>query len=54
MTLYAQAGRPEDVSLVTDEVGQVLRSRHRPDAEYNVENLSSILETSRRQSLAGT
>jgi putative ABC transport system permease protein len=54
MTLYAQAGRPEDVPIVTDEVGQVLRSRHRPDAEYNVENLSSILETSRRVSLALT
>jgi putative ABC transport system permease protein len=54
VTLYAQAGRPEDVPLVTDRVGQVLKSRHRPEAEYNVQNLSSILETSRRISFALT
>ena len=31
-----------------------MRSRHRPDADYDVQNLSSILETSRRISLALT
>ena len=54
VTLYAQAGRAEYVSLVTDRVAQILKSRHRPEAEYNVENLSSILDTSRRISFALT
>jgi putative ABC transport system permease protein len=54
ITLYAQAGRAEYVPLVTNQVAQVLKSRHRPEAEYNVENLSSILDTSRRISFALT
>lgn len=54
LTLYAQADRPEDVPQVTDEVAQILRSRHRPEVEYEIQNLSSILETSRRISLAMT
>ncbi|HXO88340.1 MAG TPA: ABC transporter permease [Candidatus Acidoferrales bacterium] len=54
VTLYAQAGRAEYVPLVTNRVAQILKSRHRPEAEYNVENLSSILDTSRRISFALT
>jgi putative ABC transport system permease protein len=54
ITLYAQAARPEDVPSVTAEVAQILRKRHRPEAEYTVDNLSSILETSRRVSFALT
>jgi putative ABC transport system permease protein len=54
VTLYAQALRPEDVPLVTQRVSQVLRSRHRPEIEYDVENLSSILDMSRRISFALT
>jgi putative ABC transport system permease protein len=54
VTLYAQADHPEDVPLVTQEVARILKSRHRPEAEYNVQNLSSILETSRRISVAMT
>jgi len=54
VTLYAQADTPDDVPEVTDEVAQILRSRHRPEVEYDVQNLSSILETSRRISLAMT
>ncbi len=54
MTLYAQADRSENVPLATEEVAQILRSRHRPEAEYDVQNLASILETSRRVSLAMT
>jgi putative ABC transport system permease protein len=54
ITLYAQADRPEEVPLVTQEVARILKSRHRPEAEYNVQNLSSILETSRRISIAMT
>jgi putative ABC transport system permease protein len=53
-TLYAQADTPEDVPFVTQTVAGVLKSRHRPDAEYTVENLASILETARRVSLAMT
>ena len=54
VTLYAQAATPEDVTAVTQQVAEILKSRHRPQAEYDVENLSSILETSRRISLAMT
>jgi len=54
VTLYAQADSPEDVEPVTRQVAEILRSRHRPQAEYDVENLASILESSRRISLAMT
>jgi putative ABC transport system permease protein len=54
VTLYAQANRAENVPLVTDQVAQILKSRHRPEAEYDVQNLSSILDTSRRISFALT
>jgi putative ABC transport system permease protein len=54
VTLYAQADNAEDVPQVTDEIARILRSRHRSDAEYEIQNLSSILETSRRVSLAMT
>ena len=47
-TLYAQADSSEDVPAVTREVAEVLHSRHRPEAVYRVQNLSSILETARR------
>jgi putative ABC transport system permease protein len=53
-TLYAQADHSANVPLVTSAVAQILRARHRPEAEYDVENLSSILETSRRISLGLT
>ncbi len=42
-TLYATSDRPQDVPLVTREIGEVLKSRHRSGAEYQVKNLSSIL-----------
>ncbi len=54
VTLYAQADNADDVPLVTVQVAQILKNRHRPEAEYDVENLSSILQTSRRISLAMT
>jgi putative ABC transport system permease protein len=53
-TLYTQADKPEDVPFVTQMVAQLLKSRHRPDAEYTVDNLDSILATARRVSLAMT
>jgi putative ABC transport system permease protein len=48
LTLYAQADRPEDVPLVTREIADLLRARHRAQAEYRVQNLASILEAARK------
>lgn len=53
-TLYAQADNPEEVDPVTQGVSEILKSRHRADAAYSVQNLSSILETARHISLALT
>jgi putative ABC transport system permease protein len=53
-TLYAQADRPEDVEMVTRQVREILKSRHRPEVDYRVQNLASILETARNISLAMT
>jgi putative ABC transport system permease protein len=52
VTLYAQADQAEDVPQATLAVASILKSRHRPDVEYDVQNLSSILDISRRISLA--
>jgi len=46
--LYAQADGPEDVVLVTTQVGDLLRSRHSRTATYVVQNLSAILDAARR------
>ena len=52
LTLYAQAGRPEDVPYVTRRVAEILQGRHRPGAEYHVENLTSLLDVVQSISLA--
>jgi len=52
--LYAQAGHPEDVATVTSSMGAVLRSRHRPEAVYEVQDLRSLLEATQRISNALT
>jgi putative ABC transport system permease protein len=52
--LYAQAARAEDVPAVTRQLAQLLHSRHRPEAVYQVENLNGILETAGKISLALT
>jgi putative ABC transport system permease protein len=52
--LYARAGHPEDVPTVTNSVGAVLRSRHRPEAVYEVQDLRSLLEATQRISNALT
>jgi putative ABC transport system permease protein len=52
VTLYAQADTAEDVPIVTKEVADILKSRHRPEVTYAVENLTSILETARNISWA--
>jgi putative ABC transport system permease protein len=43
--LYAQAGSPDEVAAVTSELERLLHSRHRSAARYDVQNLSSVLET---------
>ena len=53
-TLYVQADSPEAVPAVTRQVAQILKSRHRPGAEYDVENLTSLLESARKISRALT
>src|ERR1700751_1230547 len=53
-TLYVQADSPEAVPEVTRQVAQILKSRHRPGTEYDVENLTSLLESARKISRALT
>lgn len=53
-TFYVQADRPEDVLGVTAAVAEILQSRHRPGAQYLVQNLSGILEAARMISAALT
>jgi len=43
--LYVQAKFAEDVPRVTEEIRQILQRRHRPGANYTVQNLASILDT---------
>jgi putative ABC transport system permease protein len=52
--LYAQASSPEMVPGVTKDVEQLLRTRHRAGALYNVQNLTAILDVARDISLAVT
>ena len=43
--LYAQVASSEEVSTMTLQIANVLRSRHRKEARYSVDNLSALLET---------
>ena len=52
--LYAQAARPEDVQSVTHQVELMLRSRHRSEAVYLVQNLTSLLDAAKNISFALT
>ncbi len=52
--MYAQAPSAEDVAAVTRQVAGILRSRHRPEAVYRVENLNGILDTAQKISRALT
>ena len=52
--LDVQAGSPEDVARVQKQTGLLLRSRHPPEAEYNIQTLSAILVAARNISLALT
>jgi len=53
-TLYARADRSEDVATVTRQVAEIIRSRHRAGARYQVENLGGILETAQNMATALT
>jgi len=53
-TFYVQARTAEDVPKLTTEVLQLLKSRHRAGAEYQIQNLSSLLDAAHKISLALT
>jgi putative ABC transport system permease protein len=53
-TFYVQADRPEEVPELTTAVEQFLKSRHRPGAQYRVENLGSLLDSARKIAMALT
>jgi putative ABC transport system permease protein len=53
-TFYVQAKSAEDVPRLTTEVLQLLKSRHRAGAEYQIQNLSSLLDAAHKISLALT
>ncbi len=50
--IYAQAKTPDDVATVTRQVSWILKSRHPATAVYDVQNLTAILDTVRKISLA--
>lgn len=52
--LYAQAATPRSVPDVTREVSQLLASRHRSGARYQVDNLTGLLAAARKISTALT
>lgn len=52
--LYAQASSPETVSVVERSLLQLLRSRHPPQAEFNIQTLTAILSAAKTISLALT
>jgi putative ABC transport system permease protein len=52
--LYAQARLPQDVQSVTHQMELVLQSRHRAEAVYLVQNLTSLLDAAKNISFALT
>ncbi len=52
--MYVQARYSTDVQPLTDAVRQVLESRHRPGAKYDVLNLSGFLEAAQKIALVLT
>jgi len=46
--LYAQAASSSEVPAVTQQMDHLLHSRHRKEARYSVENLTSLIETANR------
>ena len=52
--MYVQARYASDVPALTDAIKQVLGSRHRPGAKYDVLNLSGILDAAKKISMVLT
>jgi len=52
--MYVQARFARDVQPLTAAIKQILESRHRPGARYDVENLGGILEAAQRIALVMT
>lgn len=52
--LYVQTRNTEDVVPLTRTVRQIIESRHRPGARYQVENLAGILEAAQKIALVLT
>ncbi|HTP85337.1 MAG TPA: ABC transporter permease [Bryobacteraceae bacterium] len=46
--IYVQARSAEDVEPLTVAVRQIVESRHRPGAKYDIENLSGILDAAKK------
>ena len=53
-TFYARTENPEEVLSAKDAVARVLQGRHRPEAKYSIDTLTSILEAARKISEALT
>ena len=49
--IYVQAKRSEDVEPLTAAVRQIIESRHRPGAKYDIENLTAILDAAKKIAL---
>ena len=43
--VYLQVRNSNDVPIVTEKVGDILKRRHRAEANYNIQNLKAILDT---------
>lgn len=52
--MYVQVKRAEEVEAVTQQVRQILESRHRPGARYWVGNLTAILDAAKNIALVLT
>jgi putative ABC transport system permease protein len=50
--LYAQAESPDEVAAMTQQMKQLLTSRHRKEARYLVDNLSPLLQTASKVAVA--
>jgi len=46
--IYAQSSASNEVGVLTSDISQILRSRHRAQAHYTVENLAGLLRTANR------
>jgi putative ABC transport system permease protein len=52
--IFFSAADPGDVPRATDEIRQVIKSRHRPESNYRVENLTQLLQVAARSANALT